>query len=126
MAGIGPICTNNRDLLKRAEYRSGLTKPKSELEIFCSLCVGRVFFRQSNRTLYFVDAPSLSITEIINLVFKGISQQPDIKQLYMDEHNLIKAAYSIVLNNKQKKLVLVALRVSGIHIDMSSQALLNQ
>ncbi|MCP4075629.1 MAG: hypothetical protein GY744_05550 [Gammaproteobacteria bacterium] len=120
MAGIGPICTNNRDLLKRAEYRSGLSKPKSELEIFCSLCVGRVLFRKSNRTLYFVDAPSLSITELIHQVFKSINQQPDIKQLYMDEHNLINAALCITLTIKQQKLVLVALRVSGIHIDMSS------
>ena len=119
MAGIGPICTNNRDLLKRAEYRSGLSKPKSELEIYCSLCVGRVLFRKSNRTLYFVDAPSLSITEIINLVFSSTNQQPVIKQLYMDEHNLIKAAFSIMLSSRQQKVVLVALRVSGIHIDMS-------
>lgn len=120
MAGIGPICSNNRELLKRAEFRSGLTRPKSELEIFCSLCVGRVFFRKSNRTLYFVDAPSLSITEIIQMVFQGINQQPAIKQLYMDEHNLIKAAFSLTLTNTQKKLVLVALRVSGIHIDTSN------
>jgi len=119
MAGIGPICSNNHELLKRAEYRSGLTKPKSELEIFCSLCVGRVFFRKSNRTLYFVDAPSLSISEILQTVFQGIHQQPAIRQLYMDEHNLINAALSINLTNRQKKLVLVALRVSGIHIDMS-------
>ena len=118
MAGIGPICSDNRELLKRAEYRSGLTQPKSELEIFCSLCVGRVFFRKSNRTLYFVDAPSLSISEIIQTSFLGIHQQPAIRQLYMDEHNLINAALCITLTNKQKKLILVALRVSGIHIDM--------
>ena len=119
MAGIGPICSNNLELLKRAEYRSGLTQPKSELEIFCSLCVGRVYYRKSNQTLYFVEAPSLSVSEIIGMAFNSINQQPVIKQLYMDEHNLINAALCITLTNNQKKLVLVALRVSGIHIDMS-------
>jgi len=119
MAGIGPICTNNSDLLKRAGYRTGLTSPDSELEIFCSLCVGRVFFRKSNNSLYFVDAPTLSISEIIKTVFRGINQQPEIRQLYMDEHNLIKAAFCISLTTQQKKLLIVALRVSGIHIDSS-------
>lgn len=119
MAGIGPICTNNRDLLKRAEYRTTLSAPSSELEIFCSLCVGRVFYSTRRRSLYFVDAPTISITHIIKTVFQGINQTPNIKQLYMDEHNLIKAAFSITLTARQKKLVLVALRMSGIHIDES-------
>lgn len=119
MAGIGPICTNSRDLLKRAEYRSRLTAPSSELEIFCSLCTGRVFYSENRRRLYYVDSPTISITNIIQTVFQGINQAPDIRQLYMDEHELIKAAFCITLSASQKNLILVALRMSGIHIDKS-------
>ncbi len=117
MAGIGPICTDNRELLKRAEYRSTLNKPANELEIFCSLCVGRVFYLRHKRRLYFVDAPTLNISNIIQRVFRGIGQRPQIRQLYMDEHELIKAALCITLTPRQARLVLVALNLSGIHID---------
>lgn len=117
MPGLGPVFSNNQELLKRAEYRSGLSQPKNELEIFCSLCAGRVFYRKSHATLYFVDAPSLSISDFIQKVFSGMNQQQQIKQLYMDEHRLIKAACSIRLTRRQKNTLLVALRMNGIHID---------
>lgn len=117
MAGIGPICTDNRELLKRAEYRSSLASPGNELEIFCSLCVGRVFYLTQKRKLYFVDAPTLNISQIIQQVFRGMGQQACIHQLYMDEHELIKAALCITLTPRQEKRLLVALDISGIHID---------
>lgn len=117
MAGIGPIFTNRRDLLKRALYRPALTEPKSELEIFLSLCVGRVFFNSQNNSLYFVDSPALSVTDIIQTVFRGLGQKPRIRQLYMDEHQLINAAFRIELTPRQKKLLLVALTLNGIHIN---------
>lgn len=117
MAGIGPIFTNKRDLLKRAEFRSALTAPESELEIFCSLCVGRVFYLSAERRLYFVDSPALSISDLIHTVFKGLGQQASITQLYMDEHKLIKAARCITLTLRQKKALVVALSLNGIHIN---------
>ena len=116
MAGIGPISTNRKDLLKRASYSERDTKPTNDLEIFLSLCVGRVFLKKKKRMLYFVDSPSLSISEIIRTVFQGINKQPKIEQLYMDEHNLINAAMCIHLTPKQMKLLMVALRMNGIHI----------
>lgn len=117
MAGIGPIVTDRRDLLKRAEYRSALTEPKNELEIFCSLCVGRVVFNSRNSCLYFVDSPALSVTEIIHTVFKGLGQKSNIRQLYMDRHKLINAAFRIQLTARQKRLLMVALVLNGIHIN---------
>lgn len=116
MAGIGPISTNKKDLLKRAGYRDNPTQPANELEIFLSLCIGRVYYRQHNRTLYFVDSPALSISQIIQTVFRGIDKTAHIKQLYMDEHKLIKAALCITLTPKQKKLIMVALSMNGIFI----------
>lgn len=119
MAGIGPIFTNNGELLKRARFRSSLTTPANELEIFCSLCVGRVYFKKSTCCLYFVDSPTIMVTDIIKTVFRGIDEQPRFRQLYMDEHNLIKAASSIFLSSRQQKLVLVALKMNGLHIDIA-------
>lgn len=121
MAGIGPITTNRGDLLRRAGVRPGIVAPQNELEIFCSLCVGRVFYQVENATLYFVDSPALSISEIIEQVFRGLKQAPRIQQLYMDEHNLFRAAYRIPLSVDQRKALFAALTLSGIHIKRSDR-----
>lgn len=122
MAGIGPVTTNRIDLLRRAGVRPGISAPKNELEIFCSLCVGRVFYREENSTLYFVDSPALSVSDIVHQVFRGFGQSPSIRQLYMDEHNLLRAAMSIRLSVPQRRALLAALTLSGIHIKRSGNA----
>ena len=121
MAGIGPITTNRSDLLRRAGVRPGIVAPRNELEIFCSLCVGRVYYKIDNSTLYFVDSPALSVSEIIEQVFRGLRQSPKIQQLYMDEHNLFRAAYRIPLTPVQKKALFAALTLAGIHIKRSDR-----
>ncbi len=123
LAGIGPITTNRKDLLRRAGVRPAISSPANELEIYCSLCVGRVYFREETRTLYFVDSPALSVSEIVQQVFKGLAQTPGIRQLYMDEHNLFRAAYSIELTPAQRKPLFIALRLAGIHINRSAAKL---
>lgn len=119
MAGIGPVTTNRNDLLRRAGVRPGISDPKNELEVFCSLCVGRVYYRDENRTLYFVDSPALSISEIIAQVFLGLGQVARIRQLYMDEHNLLQAALCIQLTAAQRKALFAAFTLSGINITRS-------
>ena len=116
MAGIGPVTTNRNDLLRRAGARPGISDPKNELEIFCSLCVGRVYYRAVNRSLYFVDSPALSISDIIEQVFKGLNQFARVRQLHMDEHDLLQAALCIQLTDPQRKALFVALVLSGINI----------
>ena len=116
MAGIGPVTTNRNDLLRRAGARPGISAPKNELEIFCSLCVGRVYYRADNRTLYFVDSPALSISDIIKQVFRGLNQFPRVRQLHMDEHDLLQAALCIQLSDPQRKALFAALALSGINI----------
>ena len=117
MAGIGPIDTNRANLLKRAGFRAhGL--PANELEIFCSLCVGRVILKQAQNRLYFVDSPALSVSDIVRRVFKGLKQEPRFNQLYMDVHHLIKAASCIDLTVRQKKLLLAAFMLNGIHVQV--------
>ena len=116
MAGIGPVTTNRSDLLRRAGVRPVINNPQNELEIFCSLCVGRVYYRASNRSLYFVDSPALSISDIVKGVFKGLGQHPRFGQLYMDEHKLFRAASFIQLDKQQRSALFAALALSGIHI----------
>jgi len=116
MAGIGPVTTNRNDLLRRAGARPGISDPKNELEIFCSLCVGRVYYRDDIRTLYFVDSPALSISDIIGQVFKGLRQFPRMRQLHMDQHGLLRAALCIQLTDPQRKALFAALVLSGISI----------
>lgn len=116
MAGIGPIDTNRKNLLHRAAKPSAIASLNNDLEIFCFLCVGRVVYHQQDQKLYFVDSPALSITDIVTRVFKSLDQKPRIQQQYMDVHNYLKAAYCITLNPKQKKPIMVALRLSGIQI----------
>ncbi len=126
MAGIGPVATNRNDLLRRANMRPGISTPKNELEIFCSLCVGRVYYDDKNRNLYFVDSPALSISDIIKQVFKGLWQTPTVRQLYMDEHNLFRAAFCIQLTAMQRKPLFAAFALSGIHITRSEKELCDQ
>lgn len=119
MAGIGPVTTNRNDLLRRAGVRPGISDPKNELEVFCSLCVGRVYYSDENRTLYFVDSPALSVSDIVEQVFRGLGQVPRMRQLYMDEHNLLRAATSIQLAAAQRKALFAAFVLSGINITRS-------
>jgi len=116
MAGIGPVTTDRNDLLRRAGVRPVIDAPKNELEIFCSLCVGRVYFRAETRMLYFVDSPALSVSEIIEQVFNGLDETPRIRQLYMDEHGMLKAALCLQLSTLQQQALFAALALSGIHI----------
>ena len=117
VSGIGPIFTDRKALSKRAGYRSSLIAPRNELEIFCSLCVGRVYFDHSSRLLYYVDSPAFNVSDVLRQVFRGLGQEPQIEQLYMDEHRVIAAALRIRLTLAQAKVVMVALRLNGIHID---------
>ncbi|MDH3387427.1 MAG: hypothetical protein OEN02_05915 [Gammaproteobacteria bacterium] len=119
MAGIGPVTTNLGDLIRRAGVRPGISDPKNELEIFCSLCVGRVYYRDENHTLYFVDSPALSISLIVEKVFAGLAQTPRIQQLYMEQHKLFQAALCIQLTEAQRKALFTAFALSGIHIKRS-------
>ena len=116
MAGIAPVATNLSDLLRRAGMRPGISDPKNELEIFCSLCVGRVHYRDENCTLYYVDSEVLSISAIVERVFEGLGQSPRIRQLHMDEHNVLRAALCLPLTATQQNALFAAFTLSGIHI----------
>lgn len=123
MAGhAAPFSKDRQDILRRAGTRPGVQTPQNELEIFLSLCVGRVYYRAENRMLYFVDSPALSVSEIIHQTFKGLGQQARIEQRFMDEHGVLRAAMVIRLSETQKRAVMAALTLSGLHIVRSGMA----
>lgn len=122
MAGIGPVNRNRQDILRRAGTRPGVQTPQNDLEIFLSLCPGRVHYRAETKTLYFVDSPALSVSEIIEQTFKGLNQQARIEQRFMDEHGVLRAAMVIRLTELQRRALLAALTLSGVHIIQSGIA----
>lgn len=122
MAGIGPVNQNRQDILKRAGSRPGVQAPQNELEIFLSLCVGRVHYRSETRMLYFVDSPALSVSEIIQQTFRGLGQQARIEQRFMDQHGVLRAAMVVRLSDLQWSAVFAALTLSGINVVQSGLA----
>ncbi len=116
MGLIGLVSASRADLLRQAGVRPGNVAPANELEIFCALCVGRVFYRAENQSLYFVESPNLSISEIIQQVFRGLGEAPRITQHYMDEHRLFRGALSVRLSLRQKAALFAAFALAGISI----------
>ncbi len=49
-------------------------------------------------------------------MFRGLGDRPDIRQLYMDEHRLLRAALCLPLTAQQQKALFAAFALSGIHI----------
>ena len=113
---IATIKTDRNVLLKRAKRDVSLSDSSNELEIFYHLCEGRVYFRKITNTLYFVESPTIPISDVICSVFKGMNLKPEIRQLYMDVHNLFNAALTIKLSPKQQKVLFVALRLRDIKV----------
>lgn len=116
---IASVTETRQALLKRANRSTRLKNCSNELEIFYYLCEGRVYFNRTNHALYFVDSPTISISNTITKVFKGLNESPNIEQLYIDVHSLFNAAFKIELSKKQSKVLLVALELRGINIEIS-------
>ena len=92
---------------------------ENTLEIFINLSVDRVHYKKSSKNLYFVDSQEALISRIITKVLKGFNQIPDIQQCYLDQHRFFKGAFCIKLGQIQSGPVLVALRLQGIHIEIT-------
>ena len=113
------VNVGRHELLKRAEHSTSLNDNMNDLEIFFHLCVGRVYYRAVSQSLYFVDSSTISISDTIHQVFKGLSDQPQIQQLYLDVHSLFNAAFKIELTAVQRDTLLVALKLRGIKVEVS-------
>ena len=62
------------------------------------------------------------MSEIIHQTFKGLGQQARIEQRFMDEHGVLRAAMVIRLSEAQRRAVMAALTLSGLHIVQSGMA----
>jgi hypothetical protein len=118
--GVSP---ENDDLLNLtncdSELNPALTGLENTLEIFINLSVERVHYKASSNNLYYVDSLENPISDIIIKVLKGFNQTADIKQCYLDKHSFFKGAFCVKLNDMQAHPVLVALRLQGIHIEIT-------
>ncbi len=117
MAGIGPINRDLDSILTLARQHSATPTNASELEIFYRLAIGRVLYRPHSGLLYYVDSPALSISSLIEAVFKGLDREANIEQLYMDQNKILRAAFRIQLAEEERAVVLTALRLRGLEID---------
>jgi len=116
---IGTVSHQCARSLAARERQTGLLATDDECKVFYNLCPGRVHFRARDGLLYFVDSPYESISDIINAVFLGFAKQPRVQQLYMDEHQYLKAAKVLMLKGmaRETNALLVALRLKGVVID---------
>ena len=118
--GINPDETDSPDFTNSdSQLNSALTGLENSLEIFINLSVDRVHYKASSKNLYYVDSLANPISGIITKVLNGFNQTPDIKQCYLDRHSFFKGAYCVKLNELQAHPVLVALRLQGIHIEIT-------
>jgi hypothetical protein len=90
-----------------------------EMQISYHLSMGRVYFCVETGLLYFVDSEFAPEAQIIRTVLGRMNVEPSVTQLYLDKHQLLKAALRIPLSVRQSRVVLVALRLSDIQINLS-------
>ncbi len=116
---IGPVSRRCTRSVTARVRQTGLLASDDERKVFYNLCPGRVHFRSGEGLLYFVDSPYESISDIIEAVFRGLRSQARVQQLYMDEHQYLKAAKVLMLKGmpRETNALLVALRLKGVVID---------
>ena len=118
--GINPDEADSADFTgSDSQLNSALTGLENSLEIFINLSVDRVHYKASSKNLYYVDSLANPISAIIIKVLNGFNQTPEITQCYLDRHSFFKGAFCVKLNELQAHPVLVALRLQGIHIEIT-------
>ncbi len=108
---VGLRC-NDRDI--------GLHAQASPNEIYFNLGMDRVHYVPQQNALYFAQSSHFPIDETIAAVYRGLDQQPQIEQLYLDIHGYYKGAQRIIMQDEVANAVLIALRLKGIIISMAS------
>lgn len=117
--GIGPMPKGFATRLRCRERSTGLPVNASHAQIFFNLGLGRVHYLPEDRLLYFVDSEEVSISETICAVFKGLGKTPQIEQLFLDNHGLIKGASRLSLSDYEAQALMAALRLKGFLISMA-------
>lgn len=119
-SGAGVVAKGNNAASMRCRKRAtGLTSGATHSQIFYNLGPGRVHLDTSSSLMYFCDCPEPNIRELLVPVFKGLNQTPEYKQMYLDDHQLLKGAVCLTLLKVQVATVLTALRLNDIDLSIA-------
>lgn len=119
--GIGPIPAKLAKRLQCRDRQTGLGSDASHAQIFFNLGLGRVHYLPDDHFLYFVESKDLSIRPIIDSVYQGLGAKPRLEQLFLDNHQLIKGALRLTLDEREARTLLAALRLKGIVISIADK-----
>jgi len=119
MAGVGRVDARCAQAQRRNRRNLRLPASADETQICYHLSMGRVYFCTETGMLYFVDSEFAPVTDIIRASFRSMGVGLLLTQLYFDEHKVLKAALRVHLTLRQARVVLVALRLSGIQVNVS-------
>ena len=106
--------------LRCIDRDTGLDTQASPTEIYFNLAMDRVHFVPQVNTLYFAQSRHFPIHEIIDAVHQGFNVEPEVEQLYLDEHGYYKGAQRVAMTASLANALLVALRLKGIKISIAS------
>ena len=106
-------------LQKRRTVSLGVTA--SEAEIVYHLGIGTVYYCPVRQTLYFCDSKDLSISNLISKISKNKSITTVIERVYLDNLHYLSIAKKVTLDSTIMKTVLVALRISGVQINVGKE-----
>jgi len=112
---------NEQANLRRQRRTFSLGGTATEAEIVYHLGIGTVYFCPVRQTLYFCDSMDLSISSLIEKVLKTKSLNAVIEKVYLDHLHYLSIANKIKLDSTTIKTVLVALRISGVQINIGKE-----
>jgi hypothetical protein len=118
--GKGSITPEMATGLRCQDRRTGLDAKATHTKIFYNLGMDRVHFIPQTGILHFVDSEHFQVLDIINNVYRGLSNTPRIEQLFLDEHGYYKGALMLMMSAGEVEAVLVALRLKDIKISIAS------
>ena len=119
MAGVGRVDIKCAQAQQRNHRDLSLPTSVDETQICYHLSMGRVYFSTETGMLYFVDSEFAPEANIIRASLRGMGVELLVTQLYLDKHCVLKAALRVHLTLQQARVVLVALRLSEIHVNIS-------
>ena len=112
---------NEQAHLQRQRRTVSLGVTASEAEIVYHLGIGTVYFCPVRQTLYFCDSKDLSISGLVMKVMKTRSLSANIERVFLDHLQYLSIANKVKLDSAIIKPVLVALRISGVQINIGKE-----
>lgn len=117
--GKGSIDRKMATGLRCRDRQTGLGSRATHTQIFYNLGMDRVHYVPDTRTLHFVNSEHFQLLETIERVYRGLNEEMQIEQQYLDAHGYYKGALSLKMSLRAAKAVLAALRLKGAQISIA-------